>query len=105
MKPAVNPDSTELTVEIVLALPHCAIRRQLRLDSGVTAGHAMGVAALDPAFADIDLKNCTYGIFGRIARGDETLQNGDRLEIYRPLAADPKNARRERVKQARKKRR
>lgn len=100
-----RPDSTPLTVEIVYALPHRAIRSQLRLDSGITVEAAMRLASIDPAFAGIDLKNCAYGIFGRIARGDEMLRDGDRLEIYRPLAADPKNARRERVKEARKKRR
>ncbi len=103
--PAVLPDSKPLCVEIIYALPDRAIRTQLRLDCAVTVEHALSLAASDAAFAGIDLKNCSYGIFGRIARGDELLRDGDRLEIYRPLAADPKNARRERVKEARKKRR
>jgi len=51
----------------------------------------------------VDLANSALGIFGRLTRTDHALQEGDRIEIYRPLAADPKVARRARAQQARKK--
>jgi uncharacterized protein len=49
----------------------------------------------------VDLANSALGIFGRPTRADHALRQGDRIEIYRPLAADPKVARRARAKQAR----
>jgi putative ubiquitin-RnfH superfamily antitoxin RatB of RatAB toxin-antitoxin module len=100
----VRVEPTPLTVEIIYALPQRAIRMELTFDSAATIEDALRLAAVDPVFTDIDLENCTCGIYGRVARGDQALRAGDRIEIYRPLAADPKNARRERVKQARKKR-
>jgi putative ubiquitin-RnfH superfamily antitoxin RatB of RatAB toxin-antitoxin module len=49
----------------------------------------------------VDLANSVLGIFGRLTRTDHALQDGDRIEIYRPLVVDPKAARRARAKQAR----
>jgi putative ubiquitin-RnfH superfamily antitoxin RatB of RatAB toxin-antitoxin module len=97
----VNPAS--LHVEIVYAAPQRTLRRTLPLPMGTTVGEALQVAARDPAFAGLDLANAPIGIFGTLARADHVLQQGDRIEILRPLAADPKSARRERVKQARRK--
>jgi len=42
-----------------------------------------------PKFSDIDLANCTVGIFGKVAELDAALKPGDRVEIYRPITADP----------------
>jgi uncharacterized protein len=49
----------------------------------------------------VDFKNCICGVFGKVATRDQPLGENDRLEIYRPLAADPKLARRHRAKLAR----
>jgi uncharacterized protein len=91
-----------LRVEIAYAEPQRAIVKLLRLAPGSRVADAMGLAALDPDFAGVDLANAAVGIFGKPARADHALQDGDRIEIYRPLAADPKAARRARVQQARK---
>ena len=90
-----------LRIEIVYAEPQRAIQKSFRLAPGSCVADALRLAALDPDFAGVDLRNSALGIFGRLTRPDHALQDGDRIEIYRPLAADPKTARRARAKQAR----
>ena len=89
-----------LRIEIAYAEPQRAIVKVLHLPPGSRVADALRVAALDPDFIGVDLVNSPFGIFGRLTRTDHALQQGDRIEIYRPLAADPKVARRERAKQA-----
>jgi putative ubiquitin-RnfH superfamily antitoxin RatB of RatAB toxin-antitoxin module len=92
-----------LRIEIVYAEPQRVIQRSLRLAPGSCVADALRLAALDADFAGVDLRNGALGIFGRVIRADHALRDGDRIEIYRPLTADPKAARRARAKQARKK--
>jgi putative ubiquitin-RnfH superfamily antitoxin RatB of RatAB toxin-antitoxin module len=89
-----------LAIEIAYAEPHAGIVKELRLAPGSSVADALRLAALDPDFAGVDFANSAVGIFGRLARRDEPLRPGDRIEIYRPLASDPKEARRARAKQA-----
>ena len=91
-----------LRIEIVYAEPQRVIVKVLRLPPGSRVADALRLAALDPEFGGVDLANSALGIFGRLTRTDHALQEGDRIEIYRPLAADPKIARRQRAQQARK---
>ena len=91
-----------LRIEIVYAGPQRAIVKTLRVPAGASVADALQLAALDPDFAGVDLANSAFGIFGKPARGDQLLRQGDRIEIYRPLAADPKEARRARARQAHK---
>jgi putative ubiquitin-RnfH superfamily antitoxin RatB of RatAB toxin-antitoxin module len=90
-----------LQIEIAYAEPQRGIVKILRLPPGSSVADALRVAALDADFAGVDFATAPFGIFGRAARADQALQEGDRIEIYRPLAADPKEARRERAKRAR----
>ena len=92
-----------IRIEIVYAEPHRAIVKTLRLAPGSRIADALRAAALDPDFSGVDLVNSPVGVFGRTAGPEYVLKDGDRIEIYRPLAADPKAARRSRVQQARKK--
>jgi uncharacterized protein len=92
-----------LRIEIVYAEPQRAIVKTLHLPAGASVADALKLAALDPDFAGVDLANSALGIFGILIRGNQLLRQGDRIEIYRPLAADPKEARRARVREARKK--
>jgi uncharacterized protein len=92
-----------LQIEIAYAEPQRAIVKSVHLAPGSRVADAMRLAALDPEFAEVDLANSAFGIFGRAVRPDHALQHGDRVEIYRPLSADPKAARRARAQQARKK--
>jgi putative ubiquitin-RnfH superfamily antitoxin RatB of RatAB toxin-antitoxin module len=92
-----------LQIEIAYAEPRRGIVKTLSLPAGSRVADALRLAALDPDFTDVDLANSPVGIFGRLIRPDEVLKAGDRIEIYRPLAADPKIARRARAKQLRRK--
>jgi len=94
---------TPLDIEVVYAEPHRGIVKELRLPQGSSVADAVRLIARDPDFAGVDLANSPLGIFGRVTRGDHLLSQGDRIEIYRPLAADPKEARRARAREARKK--
>ena len=91
----------DIAVEVVYAEPLRAVAKTYRLPPAATVEDALRQAAADPDFAGIDVTRAAIGIFGTIASAGEMLRDGDRVEIYRPLAADPKIARRERVRQAR----
>ena len=95
--------NAEICVEVACATPLRAIVRSYRLPAPVTIAVVLRLAAADPAFAGIDLLNSPVGVFGRVATVSQLLAHGDRVEIYRPLAADPKHARRARARDARKK--
>jgi putative ubiquitin-RnfH superfamily antitoxin RatB of RatAB toxin-antitoxin module len=88
-------------IDVAYALPQGAIERTYELPAGATVGDALGAAGADPAFAGVDLDGSPIGVFGVLARRERALYPGDRVEIYRPLALDPKAARRARVQQAR----
>jgi len=92
-----------LQIEIAHAGPQRAIVKSLTLPAGACVADALCLAAADPDFVGVDLTNATVGIFGRVTRRDHLLKDGDRVEIYRPLVADPKAARRARAQEARKK--
>jgi uncharacterized protein len=91
----------QLRIMVAYALPERVIAKGYRVASGACVADALRLAALDPDFSGVELAGSAFGIFGRLARTDEALQDGDRIEIYRPLTADPKAARRERARQAR----
>jgi len=83
------------------ARPQGAIQRTYELPAAATVGDALRAARADPAFVGIDLEGSPVGVFGAPAHREQPLRPGDRVEIYRPLALDPKAARRARVQQAR----
>jgi putative ubiquitin-RnfH superfamily antitoxin RatB of RatAB toxin-antitoxin module len=95
------PARDRLRIEVVYALPQCAIETVLEMPVGATVADALAAAGAEPSFREIDLARAAVGIFGVTVRRDRVLERGDRVEIYRPLAADPKAARRARVKEAR----
>jgi putative ubiquitin-RnfH superfamily antitoxin RatB of RatAB toxin-antitoxin module len=90
-----------LRIEIAYAEPQRAIVKAFRLAPGSRVADALQLAALDPDFIGVDLANSALGIFGRQTRADQPLLDGDRIEIYRPLAADPKAGRRARARESR----
>lgn len=78
-----------MRVEVVLAFPDRVQHVRLELPAGATAGDAVTAAGFGDAHA--------IGIFGKRVKNDHALRDGDRVEIYRPLAMDPKEARRRRA--------
>ena len=90
-----------LIVEVIYALPGRAIVKAYRLGPCATVADALALAAADVDFAAIDVAGSAAGIFGRPVPKGRVLQPGDRIELYRALAVDPKKARRERAQRAR----
>lgn len=86
-----------IVVEIVYAEAQRAVVKSLSLPQGANLEQAMLLAAQDADFKGVDLSGAALGVFGRLARRDQVLNDGDRIEIYRPLAQDPKSARRKRA--------
>ncbi len=92
--------SVSIKVEVAYALPHTQslVEVAVPADSDIeTAINASGLCALHP---EIDLKKTKVGIWSRVAKLKDTLRDGDRIEIYRPLIADPKEIRRRRAEKA-----
>jgi putative ubiquitin-RnfH superfamily antitoxin RatB of RatAB toxin-antitoxin module len=85
-----------LAIEIVYARPQEQVVIALDVPAGTTAGEAVERSGLAARFPEVagDLK---LGIFGSAVTPDTPLSGGDRVEIYRPLTADPKQARRGRA--------
>ena len=67
-----------------------------------TARQAVLASPVANDFPDADVHTAPLGIFGKRVKDDTVLRDGDRIEIYRPLVADPKDARRKRVLQKKK---
>jgi hypothetical protein len=77
---------------------------RLRVKSGTTVGEAIKRSGMLEQFPEIDLVLNKVGIFGKLARTDTMLRDRDRVEIYRALIADPKEARRRRAQVAKRSR-
>ena len=73
---------------------------EMQLTFGISVLQAAYYAKLDVLFPDLDLENADFGIFSYRVDKNNILQAGDRIEIYRPLIADPKMARRQRAEKA-----
>jgi putative ubiquitin-RnfH superfamily antitoxin RatB of RatAB toxin-antitoxin module len=69
----------------------------LQLEAGATVAQAIEASALAEAFPDCDVAACEVGIWGQVVERSRCLQDGDRVEIYRPLRIDPRSARRQRA--------
>jgi len=84
----------ELDVEVVLARADAQRVVRIRVPVGTTAGEAVRRSGL---LAASEAVRAEVGIYGRRVEPDTPLCPGDRVEIYRPLKADPKQARRRRA--------
>jgi putative ubiquitin-RnfH superfamily antitoxin RatB of RatAB toxin-antitoxin module len=85
-----------IAIEIVCAQPQRAIVKSLKLAQGSLVSDALAQAARNAEFLGVDLVNAPVGIFGKLARREQALKDGDRIEIYRQLLEEPKAARRTR---------
>ena len=88
-----------ILVEVVYARPDHQAIVQLELDSEATVQSAIIASGLLEAFPEIRLEEGRVGIWGLTTPLDAQLTNYDRVEIYRPLMADPKVVRRNRARQ------
>jgi len=91
----------QIHVEVVLATPEKQEIISLDIDVGSTVADAIEQSAILDKFPGFELDPGKVGIFASKVGLDQVLREGDRVEIYRPLIADPKEIRRQRaLKQA-----
>jgi putative ubiquitin-RnfH superfamily antitoxin RatB of RatAB toxin-antitoxin module len=88
-----------MLVEVAYALEKKQTLLELEVDEGTTLKQAVELSGIIDAYPQIDLTKDKTGIFGKIAKLDTVLREKDRVEIYRPLIADPKQVRKERAAQ------
>ena len=84
----------EIAIEVCYALPGAQRVLSLRVPAGSTARRAVVLSCIDGLFPEIDAASCPLGVFGTAVADEYRLEDGDRLEVYRPLENDPMEARR-----------
>jgi len=89
-----------IRVEVVYALPTEQRLLTIQVPPGTTVAEAIRRSGILNEFPEIDMARTAVGIFGRRVSLEQALRTADRIEIYRPLLADPKNARRARARSA-----
>ncbi|HOY69972.1 MAG TPA: RnfH family protein [Methylotenera sp.] len=87
----------EMMVEVAYALPHEQLIVPVKVKQGITAEQAIAASGIIHKFPEIDLAINKIGIFGKLSKLDAPLRHLDRVEIYRPLIADPKEVRKQRA--------
>jgi hypothetical protein len=90
-----------IRVTVCYPLPGNPQLRELMLPQGTTLIDALHASGLPAQYPQLELAQCKLGIFGKIREASTVLREGDRVEVYRPLLADPKEARRRRVEKKR----
>lgn len=89
---------TEIEIEVVYALPAQQTVLLIKVAAGATVEQAILQSGLLERYPEISIATACVGIFGKIIALNAPLRAGDRVEIYRPLTVDPKEARRRRDK-------
>ncbi len=86
-----------ITVEVAYAKPDEQLILKLEVAAGTTLQQAIDKSGILDRFPEIDPAGLKLGVFGKLKKPDQVLRDGDRVEIYRPLIADPKQVRKERA--------
>ena len=86
-----------IQVEVAYALPDRQAIIPVNVAAGTTALEAARRSGVAQRFKGLNLEDSRLGIFGKLVAPDQVLQAGDRVEIYRPLKADPKEVRKARA--------
>ena len=95
-KPLTNMPK-KILVEVVYALPKEQTLLAFEVDAGIAAKEAVKQSGILEKYPDIDLEKQKIGLFGKVIKLDHSLREKDRVEIYRPLIADPKEVRKKRA--------
>ena len=90
-----------ISVDVVYALPKEQRIFPVDLPEPATVGEAIRQSGILGHYVQIDLASAKVGVFGRMVPLEAALRQGDRVEIYRGLSADPKVVRRQRVEKKR----
>ncbi|MCW9033392.1 MAG: RnfH family protein [Alphaproteobacteria bacterium] len=86
---------------MMVGVAYATLAKQLWLNvevpDGATVQQAIEASGILKEFIDIDLETQKVGVFGKLVKMEDPLKEGDRVEIYRPITADPKAAKRKRA--------
>ena len=88
-----------MSIEVALAMPEKQELLKIKMSSGSTVAQAIDQSGILSQFDGIEVDPTKVGIFGHMTDMDQVLRDGDRVEIYRALIADPKEIRRQRAKE------
>lgn len=89
----------KITIEVAYVSESKTFLESLTVDQGTSVMDAIALSGLCSEFPDLDMGTVKIGIFSQIATGDDVVKDFDRVEVYRPLLVDPKEARRLRAAQ------
>lgn len=89
--------SETISVEVVYPLPQKQEIFTVRLAAGASVRQAIEASGVLQKYPEIDLSKNKLGVFAKLAKPDAVLRDKDRVEIYRPLIADPKEVRKQRA--------
>ncbi|OWW22171.1 RnfH family protein [Noviherbaspirillum denitrificans] len=87
----------DIRVQVCYARPGLQFLREMKVEEGATIRAAVESSGVLQEAPEIDIGQCRVGIFGKLKELDTLLHERDRIEIYRPLVADPKESRRKRA--------
>ena len=87
-----------MLVEVVYALPERHVSVQVELELGATVSDALRCSEIERLIEGLDVSRAAVGVFGEVVSVDHPLRPGDRVEIYRSLRVDPRDARRQRAR-------
>ena len=91
-----NEPGAMLTVGAAYATPARQVWVEVTVPKGTTVREVIERSGLLEQFPEVDLDSQKVGIFGKVAKPDQAVEAGDRVEIYRPITADPKAVKRKR---------
>jgi putative ubiquitin-RnfH superfamily antitoxin RatB of RatAB toxin-antitoxin module len=84
-------------IEVAYATPQRQKIVECEVETGTSLRDAVKLSSILQYFPEIEVETCDLGIFGKVVAPQYELADGDRIEIYRPLIADPKEIRRQRA--------
>jgi len=95
---------SKITIEVAYATPEKQCILELEVDAKCTIAEAINLSGILLEFPEIDLSKQKVGVFSQEKKLTDKIKAGDRVEIYRPLTQDPKEARRARAQASKAKR-
>ena len=95
-----DSNSVKIRIEVAYATPDKQILLKMDVPAACTVAEAIDLSGIRAEFPDMEPDPIAVGIFSRKVSLDYTLRDGDRVEIYRPLVADPKEMRKQRARAA-----
>ena len=100
-----NAEPNLIRVEVAYARPDEQVIIPVEVPEGTTLEQAIVQSRIQERFPEIQLNTAKVGVFGKLGKLSATVRAGDRVEIYRPLLADPKEVRKRRAAEGKRMRR